>query len=53
MGGGGGHGLPQGLCFAPQMAQELGISEKSPNYRNPFKADHSEVGWPSHTVPLL
>lgn len=24
------------------MAQELGISEKSPNYRNPFKADHSE-----------
>lgn len=25
------------------MAQELGISEKSPDYRNPFKADHSEV----------
>ncbi|XP_035400266.1 coiled-coil domain-containing protein 134 isoform X1 [Cygnus atratus] len=24
------------------MAQELGISEKSPDYRNPFKADHSE-----------
>ncbi|XP_038612450.1 coiled-coil domain-containing protein 134 isoform X1 [Tachyglossus aculeatus] len=25
------------------MAQELGISEKSPDYRNPFKTDHSEV----------
>ncbi|XP_009321009.1 PREDICTED: coiled-coil domain-containing protein 134 [Pygoscelis adeliae] len=24
------------------MAQELGISEKSPDYRNPFKTDHSE-----------
>ncbi|KAM9579791.1 meiosis inhibitor protein 1-like isoform 2-T2 [Guaruba guarouba] len=24
------------------MAQELGISEKSPDYRNPFKVDHSE-----------
>ncbi|CAM4462488.1 unnamed protein product [Lepidochelys olivacea] len=24
------------------MAQELGISEKSPGYRNPFKTDHSE-----------
>ncbi|XP_066039695.1 coiled-coil domain-containing protein 134 isoform X2 [Chamaea fasciata] len=24
------------------MAQELGISEKSPNYRNPFKTDQSE-----------
>ncbi|XP_068257915.1 coiled-coil domain-containing protein 134 isoform X1 [Nyctibius grandis] len=24
------------------MAQELGISEKSPDYRNPFKMDHSE-----------
>ncbi|XP_010222786.1 PREDICTED: coiled-coil domain-containing protein 134 [Tinamus guttatus] len=24
------------------MAQELGISEKSPDYRNPFKSDHSE-----------
>lgn len=35
------------------MAQELGISEKSPNYRNPFKADHSEVGWPSHIIPLF
>lgn len=35
------------------MAQELGISEKSPNYRNPFKADHSEVGWLSHIIPLF
>ncbi|XP_032852777.1 coiled-coil domain-containing protein 134 isoform X5 [Tyto alba] len=25
------------------MAQELGISEKSPDYRNPFKTDHSEM----------
>nr|XP_033785247.1 coiled-coil domain-containing protein 134 isoform X1 [Geotrypetes seraphini] len=24
------------------MAQELGISEKTPDYRNPFKTDHSE-----------
>ncbi|KFW11191.1 Coiled-coil domain-containing protein 134, partial [Eurypyga helias] len=24
------------------MAQELGISEKAPDYRNPFKTDHSE-----------
>uniref|UniRef100_A0A6G1S098 Coiled-coil domain containing 134 n=1 Tax=Hypotaenidia okinawae TaxID=2861861 RepID=A0A6G1S098_9GRUI len=30
------------LRFALQMAQELGISEKSPDYRNPFKTDHSE-----------
>lgn len=34
-----------GLRFALQMAQELGISEKSPDYRNPFKTDHSEVRW--------
>lgn len=40
-----------GLCFAPQMAQELGISEKSPDYRNPFKADHSEVRQPSCVGP--
>lgn len=31
------------LCL--QMAQELGISEKSPDYRNPFKTDQSEVRW--------
>lgn len=31
------------LHSALQMAQELGISEKSPDYRNPFKTDHSEV----------
>lgn len=27
------------------MAQELGVSEKSPDYRNPFKTDQSEVRW--------
>ncbi|KFW92347.1 Coiled-coil domain-containing protein 134, partial [Phalacrocorax carbo] len=32
----------RGLHSALQMAQELGISEKSPDYRNPFKTDHSE-----------
>uniref|UniRef100_A0A8C0AN07 Coiled-coil domain containing 134 n=1 Tax=Buteo japonicus TaxID=224669 RepID=A0A8C0AN07_9AVES len=39
---GGGTAPRRGLRFAPQMAQELGISEKSPDYRNPFKTDHSE-----------
>uniref|UniRef100_A0A5F8GH56 Coiled-coil domain containing 134 n=1 Tax=Monodelphis domestica TaxID=13616 RepID=A0A5F8GH56_MONDO len=27
------------------MAQELGISERSPDYRNPFTTDPSEVSW--------
>lgn len=35
----------RGLPFALQMAQELGISEKSPDYHNPFKTDQSEVRW--------
>ncbi|KAH1186279.1 hypothetical protein KIL84_019028 [Mauremys mutica] len=35
------------------MAQELGISEKSPDYRNPFKTDHSEVSWQNHeSIPV-
>ena len=42
----GGTAPRRGLRFALQMAQELGISEKSPDYRNPFKTDHSEVRWP-------
>lgn len=39
-----------GLHFTPQMAQELGISEKSPDYRNPFKTDHSEVRQQHHQL---
>lgn len=39
------HHSPTWSLLCLQMAQELGISEKSPDYRNPFKTDHSEVRW--------
>lgn len=41
------------LYFPLQMAQELGISEKSPDYRNPFKTDHSEVRACYHILLFL